>query len=109
MTTLKTSVRINKPITVIGWSYGGAIATLCYEDLWFNHPFKRRYAASYWFSRVVGAFPSKFVAQRWIGAKLYSNGFDLVTRLPLPSFDSGINTKLKHIGDKKNSAWDFQS
>lgn len=30
---LKRVERINKPITIVGWSYGGALATLCYEDI----------------------------------------------------------------------------
>ena len=40
--------------------------------------------------RVIGALHFKSVAQRWLGAKLYSNGSDLVTRLPPPSLDSGV-------------------
>src|SRR5690554_890907 len=32
---------INKPITIVGHSYGGAIATLYHEDIWFNYKDKR--------------------------------------------------------------------
>lgn len=100
---LRRAARISKPITIVGWSYGGAIATLCYEDLWFNYPFKRGdlRLVAFGSPKVVGALHFKFVAQRWLGAKLYDNGSDLMTRLPPALFGFRHVTKLKHIGDKR--------
>lgn len=108
---LKRVERINKPITIVGWSYGGALATLCYEDIWFNNPFQRGSMRLITFGspRVVGALNFRKVAHRWIGARLYSNGSDLVTSLPPAFFGFRHVTRLRYIGDKKTLLGIFKS
>jgi predicted lipase len=100
---LKVAAAYDKPITVCGWSYGGAMATLCYEDLWFNYPQKRDIIRLVTFGspRVIGAYNFKKVQVRWHGAVLYANGSDIVTEVPPFFFGFRHVTKTKHIGDKK--------
>jgi hypothetical protein len=100
---LKRAGGINKPITVVGWSYGGALATLCYEDIWFNNPFKRGSMRLVTFGspRVVGALHFKKVAHRWLGARILSNGSDLVTSLPPRLLGFKHIATPKQIGDKR--------
>ena len=100
---LKVSKRYNKPLTITGWSYGGAMATLCYEDIWFNNPFKRGQMRLITFGspRVIGACNFKRIAHRWAGAKLYVNGSDIVTAVPPFLFGFKHIAEPKHIGDKK--------
>ena len=100
---LKEAAAYNKPITVCGWSYGGAMATLCYEDIWFNQVFKIGLIRLVTFGspRVIGAYNFKKVRVRWQGATLYANGSDIVTEVPPFFFGFRHVTKTKHIGDKK--------
>lgn len=100
---LRRVERINKPITIVGWSYGGALAALCYEDIWFNNPFKRGSLRLITFGspRVVGVLNFRKVAHRWIGARLYSNSSDLVASLPPALFGFRHVMRLRKIGNKK--------
>lgn len=100
---LKFARTCNKPITITGWSYGGAMATLCYEDIWFNQVFKRGLMRLITFGspRVIGAYNFKRISNRWMGAKLYVNGSDIVTTVPPFFFGFRHVAKTKHIGDKK--------
>jgi hypothetical protein len=61
---LKFARTCNKPITITGWSYGGAMATLCYEDIWFNQVFKRCKMKLITFGspRVIGAYNFKGIS-----------------------------------------------
>lgn len=91
----------NKPISIAGWSYGGAMATLCYEDIWYNHPFRRGLLRLVTFGspRVIGAYNFKNISHRWIGAKLFVNGSDIVTTVPPFIFGFRHVAKTKHIGE----------
>ncbi|ADY13698.1 lipase family protein [Sphaerochaeta globosa] len=100
---LKEAAAYNKPITVCGWSYGGAMATLCYEDIWFKYPQKRYIIRLVTFGspRVIGAYNFKKIWVRWHGANLYVNGSDIVTEVPPVLFGFRHVAKTKHIGGKK--------
>lgn len=100
---LKRAARINNPITVVGWSYGGAMATLCYEDIWFNHPFKRgdMRLVTFGSPRVVGAVNFNKIRHRWLGARLYVNGPDLVTIVPPVFFGFRHAARLRRIGARR--------
>ena len=75
---------VSKPITVIGHSYGGAIATLCMEDLWFNYPEKRAglKLITYGSPRIIGWKNYRRIKDRWENSTIYSNRIDLVSCLP---------------------------
>lgn len=92
-----------KPITIVGWSYGGAIATLCHEDFWYNFPYKRNHLRLVTFGspRVIGSKYFKEVAERWEYAVLYANGSDIVTTLPPAWLGFKHVNEPFHIGKKK--------
>lgn len=75
---------IKKPITIVGHSYGGAIATLCMEDIWFNYPEKRADLKLVTFGapRVIGWYNYNKIKERWVNSTMYSNTFDLVSHVP---------------------------
>lgn len=92
------------PITVMGWSYGGAMATLCYEDIWFNFPHKRDTIRLVTFGspRVIGFKNFRQIAKRFAGVTLYANGSDIVTCVPPVLFGFRHVSKLTRIGDRFN-------
>ena len=73
-----------KPITIVGWSYGGAMATLAMEQIWFDFPFMRDSLKLVTFGspRVIGFWNFGKVRERWENSTRYKNGFDLVTHVP---------------------------
>jgi predicted lipase len=101
---LKAAADFDKPITLTGWSYGGAMATLCYEDIWFNFPQKRKHLKLVTFGspRVVGFKNFRNISNRFTGATLYANGSDIVTCVPPVLFGFRHITKLTRIGDRFN-------
>jgi len=95
---------INKPITIVGHSYGGAIATLCMEDIWFNYPEKRADLKLVTFGapRVIGWYNYKKIKERWANSTMYSNTFDLVSHVPF--FLMGfIHVKKRTVVGKQKS------
>jgi len=75
---------VNKPITIVGHSYGGAIATLCMEDVWFNYPEKRNTLkmVTYGAPRVIGWKNHNQIAERWEKSTMYCNELDVVCHVP---------------------------
>ncbi|MCB5288270.1 MAG: lipase family protein [Candidatus Cloacimonetes bacterium] len=99
---LKAAAEFDKPITLTGWSYGGAMATLCYEDFWFNffHARTKMRLITFGAPRVIGAKNFKSIANRFEGAVLYANGSDVVTCVPPAVLGFRHVRKLTRIGDK---------
>lgn len=75
---------VNKPITIVGHSYGGAIATLCMEDVWYNYPEKRDALkmVTYGAPRVIGWKNHNKIAERWGNSTMYCNELDVVCHVP---------------------------
>lgn len=75
---------LDKPITIVGWSYGGAMATLCKEDLWYNFPPIRNSLRLITFGspRVIGWRNYSKIKERWANTTRYKNDYDLVTMVP---------------------------
>ena len=65
-----------KPITILGHSYGGAIATLCKEQLWHDLPFMRDNIRLVTFGspRVIGWLNWWKIKHRWDNSTVYRNG-----------------------------------
>ena len=74
----------DKPITVVGWSYGGAMATLAMEALWHDFPYLRESLRLVTFGspRVIGWFNFWRVKERWENTTRYRNCSDFVTCVP---------------------------
>lgn len=94
---------VNKPITIVGHSYGGAIATLCMEDLWFNYPKKRDTLKLVTFGspRVIGWYNYHKIKERWNNSSLYENRLDLVTHVPFAFMGFRHVKKITKIGRDK--------
>jgi predicted lipase len=101
---LDTIAEIKKPITIVGWSYGGAMATLCMEDVWFHFPEKRSQMRAITFGspRVVWIRNFKSIEQRWDGTTRYVNGSDIIPTLPFGFLGFKHVVPETHIGDKKS-------
>jgi len=99
---LNAAAEFTKPITLTGWSYGGAMATLCYEDFWFNffHARANMRLITFGAPRVIGAKNFKSIENRFDGAVLYANGSDVVTCVPPVVLGFRHVRKLTRIGDK---------
>ena len=74
-------------IVVVGYSHGGAIASLCVEYIWFHRPDLRGKTTGYGFGspRVFWGIKGKRIRQRWKGFSVVRNLDDLVTHMP-PAF-----------------------
>jgi len=93
-----------KPITIVGWSYGGALATLCLEQLWFDFPMIRETTKMVTFGapRVIGFFNFNNVKERWNNSTMYRNNSDLITFIPFIIMGFRHVRKTTHIGDRFN-------
>lgn len=91
-----------KPIIISGHSYGGAIATLCKEQLWHDLPFMREDIRLVTFGApmVVGFWNFRKVKHCWKNSTLYRNGSDAVTVVPSALLGFRHVHKLTKIGDK---------
>lgn len=72
-------------ITVVGYSHGGALATLAHECCWFYRPDIRDHLITYAFEapRAYGGFKTKkSLKERWETCFVFRNGKDIVTRCP---------------------------
>ncbi len=71
-------------IVVTGYSHGGAVASLCFEYVWFHRPDLRGKTEGYGFGapRVFWGLKGKEVRKRWQGFFVVRNIDDLVTHLP---------------------------
>lgn len=73
-----------KRIYIVGYSHGGAIATLCHEYIWYHRPDLRGKIEGYGFGspRCLWGIMSKELKERWTDFHIIRNGNDLVTHLP---------------------------
>lgn len=87
-------------ITVTGWSYGGAMAVLCSEDMLFCFPNVPVRMITFGAPRVLGWRNWKKIKGRWKNSVQLRNGGDFVACLPF--FNMGFHHAVKrtHIGDK---------
>lgn len=111
-----------KTITIIGHSYGGAIATLCMEDCWFRFIHEREmnkddsvastslrgkiHCITFGSPRVLGLLHYKKVKERWEGTTLINNSSDIVCAVPPFFFLYRHVTEQTHIGHIRHW-WDF--
>jgi predicted lipase len=94
---------VNKPIVVVGHSYGGAVASLCAEDIWFNFPDKRDtlQLVTYGAPRILGWRNYKKIRERWMHSINYSNAYDLVSMIPFFLMGYRHTKKRTFIGKDK--------
>lgn len=72
-------------IIITGHSYGGAIATFCMEDCWFQFPELRGgklKCVTFGAPRILGILNYKKIKERWEGTTLLNNGSDVVPCVP---------------------------
>lgn len=95
-------------ITVTGWSYGGAIATFCIEDMWFRYPALRNKMQCVTFGapRVIGWWNYRKIKERWESQRLFTNGADIVTCVPFIFMMFRHVHEQIHIGDLRKF-WRF--
>lgn len=92
---------IHKRITVMGHSYGGAMAILCAEDLWFHFEDERNniHLVTIGAPRVYGFYHHNLIKKRFPDATLYWNGNDIVPSIPFaPLYLHPV--KRTHIGKR---------
>lgn len=87
-------------IVVVGYSHGGALCTLCLEDLVYHFPQLEIKGYAFESPRCVKA-PKK-IRERWKNLIVICNGCDIVTHCP-PKFlgYNDLGTMLKIKGDTK--------
>lgn len=92
---------ITKPIVVVGHSYGGAVATLCMEDLSFNYPEKELQLITYGAPRIIGWKNYRKIKDRWKNTINYSNTYDMVSMIPFFLMGYVHTKKRTFIGKNK--------
>lgn len=96
-------------VYIVGYSHGGAIATLCHEYVWFNRPDLREIIQGYVFGspRVLWGFRIKpELKERWKNLHMIRNGTDIVTHLPPKVFgfkDVNKVYQLEPVAQEKHS------
>ena len=73
------------PVTVSGYSHGGALAMLCHEYIWFSHKDRRKKLNGFGFGapRVLWRLPGTlWPKERWETFTVVRNTDDAVTHLP---------------------------
>lgn len=89
-------------ITVVGYSHGGAIATLCHEYVWYNRPDLRDKLEGYGFGapRVFWGCLKDELKHRWDNFHIIRNLNDGVTYLPPAVFGFRHVNTIDKIGTK---------
>jgi len=89
-------------LTIVGWSYGGALATLCTEEIWyqFKHLRNKMHTVTFGAPRVFCRYNLDKIQERFSNMTLYKNGSDIVTCLPLEIMGYKHVKLLTRIGDK---------
>lgn len=88
-------------IIITGHSYGGAIATFCKEDCWFQLLELRDKTRLVTFGspRIIGFFNYKKIKERWENSTLLNNGSDIVCAVPPWYFGYRHVTKQTRLGE----------
>lgn len=96
--------KIIKKIITVGYSHGGALATLCHEYVWFNRRDLKDLIEGYAFGapRVLWGIPIKAVSERWKNFSVIRNANDIVTFLPPKIFGYYHVGNMIEIGDAKS-------
>lgn len=91
-----------KNIIIVGYSHGGAIASLCHEYVWFNRPDLRDVIEGYGFGapRVFSGKLTDELSKRWERFTVIRNLNDLVTHAPPSIFGFKHVGKILEIGKK---------
>lgn len=71
-------------IVTVGYSHGGALATLCHEYIWYHRPDLRERIEGYGFGapRVIWGVYGQDILSRWQRFTVIRNIDDIVTHLP---------------------------
>ena len=90
-------------ITVTGYSYGGALAVLCMEDMAYLYPLMKVSCITFGAPRVITWKNWKKIKDRWNLEGLRStlelkNGSDVVTAVPLMMWGFHHVSQITHIG-----------
>lgn len=87
-------------ITVTGWSYGGAMAVLCMEDMGYLFPLIERQCITFGAPRVIGWHNWSKIKDRWKNTRQFKNGSDLVTTIPFLGMGFHHVAELTCIGQR---------
>ena len=89
-------------ITITGHSYGGALAILCKEYIWYHYPELRDNTRLITFGapRVIGLHNWTKIKDRWNNSTLLMNGSDFITRIPFRCMFYRHVAKIIHLGDE---------
>lgn len=80
-------------ITIVGYSFGAAIATLAHEDFMYTYPCNKVQTIVFGSPRVLW-LPSKKILSRWNDLIRVKVSGDIVTNVPFSIFG------FKHVGNK---------
>ena len=96
-----------KSVTIVGYSHGGAIATLCHEYVWFNRPDLRNKLEGYGFGapRVFWGRMKEELKERWANFHIIRNINDIVTHMPPRLFGFRHVNDVVKIGEKGKFAF----
>ena len=91
-----------KKIVAAGYSYGGALAMLCHEYVWYHRPDLRERSEGYGFGapRVFWGIRTKTLKERWKNFAVIRNIDDIVTHLPPRIFGYAHVGKMIKIGKR---------
>lgn len=87
-------------LTIAGWSFGGALATLATEDLWFKLPDVKTKTITFGAPKVFSTFGFKKIKERFDNMYMFKNGSDVVTKVPFNFMGFRHVAKLINIGDR---------
>ena len=91
-----------KNIITVGYSHGGALATLCHEYIWYNRKDLRESISGYGFGapRVIWGATSGLYQKRWERFTVVRNIDDAVTHLPPAALGYFHVGKMLEVGER---------
>lgn len=87
-------------LTIVGWSYGGALATICTEDIWFTFPKLKTRTITFGSPKAFSKIGFKNIKERFTNMFMFKNGPDIITTLPFSFLGYNHVDSLINIGDK---------